>query len=69
MIVIVYTFGLLSRSAIYTWLSFDQNILQNLRGKIPPDTLIHIERILTTGAPAKLFAEFSYSPYSTRSNY
>ena len=41
----------------------DQNtqaILHNLRGILPHDTLIHIERILTAGAPAKFFGDSLY---------
>ena len=44
----------------------DQNtqaILQNLRGIVPHDSLIYIERILTTGTPAKFFGESSYKNF------
>ena len=40
-----------------------ESILNNLRGKISPDTFSHIECILTTGAPVKFFGESSYENF------
>ena len=41
----------------------NEAILENLRGIVPSDTLTHIERILTTGAPAKFSAESSHENF------
>ena len=40
-----------------------QAILQNLRGIVPRETLLHIKRILTVGSPAKFLGESSYKNF------